>query len=455
MLPLFVQPDVQLSVEGSDILLRRGGVSVSHTLSIAEGIALSFLAATGDFQLAAEACRECLPNGDYWLSHIVSRFWTYLGEGTCRPIEPAWLAKLARCRPKLPLLPSSRVKQEPAPANIVWMVTLGCHRRCPYCFFNVFPHEVKWQASPKDATFPFDSVVRMIREMALIGSADLYLTGGEPLLRKDLVDVLKEAKRVRVRTHITTRYPIRPSLARELSDAGLTSITYSLDDARPREAAKLSGARNYLAEATEALRALVETPINLEVNAVATQLNVEGLEILSDYLVKLGVPKLKIRRFNASYPARPSAHCFATPPFLSERVRLIEAKHKGRLSIELDARDPSKTELSFSCADHAVCEVGTRSLHVMPDGSVSRCRYLPDTPEMVVGSLLTSTLLDIWNSVELHSLTRPTRKPFEGTSCFQCGSHETCNSRGRCYVSSLMNAGRLHAPDRYCSWSAS
>jgi radical SAM protein with 4Fe4S-binding SPASM domain len=160
---------------------------------------------------------------------------------------------------------------------------------------------------------------------------------------------------------------------------------------------------------------------------------------------------LKISPFNEPYPARPHSHRFLTPASLPELVARMAEKHKGGLLIELDGTDPSGAKPGSFCADHAVCEIGTRSLHVMPDGSVSRCRYLPGVPEMIVGSLEESALLEIWNGIRLNSMTRPSRESYAGTSCFGCGSHEACNSRGRCYASALMNQGRLHAPDSFCS----
>ena len=50
----------------------------------------------------------------------------------------------------------------------------------------------------------------MVREMARIGAADLYLTGGEPFLRQDLPELVEEASAVRVRTHAVTKAALAP-----------------------------------------------------------------------------------------------------------------------------------------------------------------------------------------------------------------------------------------------------
>src|SRR5262249_14705813 len=157
-----------------------------------------------------------------------------------------------------PILPASNIKQEAAPDAVTWMVTLGCNRKCPYCFFDVFDFDGRIPGSPPDATFPLEDSVRMVQEMARIGAADLYLTGGEPLLRRDLTEVIQEATRVRVRTHIATKYSVSPELARRLADAGLSSVTVSLDDARPNMASALAGSPGYFDEALRTIRNLMQ-----------------------------------------------------------------------------------------------------------------------------------------------------------------------------------------------------
>jgi sulfatase maturation enzyme AslB (radical SAM superfamily) len=257
-MPLFLQSDVELEIRDRSVLLKRNRVDVSHVLGAAEAIALSCLAATGDYESASAICSECLPDGAGWLRRTTDRYWTYLGDGPCRPLDAEWVSNLRDIRPVFPILPMSQVKQEAAPASVTWMVTLGCNRKCPYCFFNVFNHPVSERSDPPDATFPFSDAVRMVREMAQIGAADLYLTGGEPFLRGDLLEEMAEASGVHVRTHAVTKYPMSKSFASRLAEAGISSITVSLDDPRQREAAALAGAPGYLQEATSTIEALLE-----------------------------------------------------------------------------------------------------------------------------------------------------------------------------------------------------
>jgi MoaA/NifB/PqqE/SkfB family radical SAM enzyme len=446
--PVYLQPDVELSVRADSVVLERRDVPVSHVLGVAEAVALACLGATGEECSASRICDELFEQGSRWVQRVVNRYWTYFGDGPARDLNRAWLEHVAGLRPTFPILPLSSVKQEAAPASITWMVTLGCNRKCPYCFFDVYNFSGDSADSPPDATFPLNDAVRMVREMARIGAADLYLTGGEPLLRKDLPEVIEEASRVRVRVHLVTKYAVSQALAARLAAAGITSVIVSLDDARPQAAAALAGAPGYLGEARKTIQAMIAAGIPVEVNTVVTKVNTGHLRELAVYLADLGVPKLKFSPFHEPYPQRAPAAKLATAEVDEGRFAAMKEEFESR-NLEIAIGSGASPSASEPCGS-LICEIGTRALDVMPDGSVSRCHYLTHRSEMIVGSLRDQSLLEIWRGPSLASVVRPTRSSFEATTCFSCEEHDGCNSRGRCYVSSLQTSGRLYAQDAFC-----
>jgi len=110
-------------------------------------------------------------------------------------------------------------------------LTDRCNLRCDYCM----PAEgLDWL--PKPELLTDDEVVRLVRiGVELLGITEVRFTGGEPLLRRGLVDVVARTAELRPRPEIslTTNGIGLDRLARPLREAGLDRINVSLDTLRP------------------------------------------------------------------------------------------------------------------------------------------------------------------------------------------------------------------------------
>lgn len=112
-------------------------------------------------------------------------------------------------------------------------LTDRCSLRCTYCM----PAEgVPWL--PKDTLLTTDELVRLAEVAVGLGITEVRLTGGEPLLRPDVVDVVARLTALRCadgtppEVSLTTNALRLPLLAAPLADAGLTRVNISLDTLR-------------------------------------------------------------------------------------------------------------------------------------------------------------------------------------------------------------------------------
>jgi GTP 3',8-cyclase len=109
-------------------------------------------------------------------------------------------------------------------------VTDRCNFRCVYCM----PREVfgkDFQFMHRSALLTFEEIERVARAFAAQGVEKLRLTGGEPLLRRDLerlVEMLVRIEGIRD-VALTTNGALLAKKAQSLADAGLTRVTVSLD----------------------------------------------------------------------------------------------------------------------------------------------------------------------------------------------------------------------------------
>ncbi|MFD1358900.1 GTP 3',8-cyclase MoaA [Fictibacillus halophilus] len=109
-------------------------------------------------------------------------------------------------------------------------VTDQCNFRCTYCM----PKEIFGTDYPfltNEELLSFDEIVRIATQFARSGVEKIRITGGEPLLRKGLPDLLKRLRSIEGIKDIalTTNGVLLPKLAAEIKEAGMDRVTVSLD----------------------------------------------------------------------------------------------------------------------------------------------------------------------------------------------------------------------------------
>lgn len=174
-----------------------------------------------------------------------------------------------------PLLP---LRTRPAPRD-----TLGrplrdlrisvmdrCNFRCPYCMPQHTFHE-GYRFLKSSERLAFDEIVRLARLAATLGVRKLRITGGEPLLRPNLTDLVGDLSTLPgiEDVALTTNGMLLAKYATELKAAGLTRITVSLDSLDPEVFAKMSGGFGGVPEVLEGIEAAQRAGLApIKVNAV-------------------------------------------------------------------------------------------------------------------------------------------------------------------------------------------
>jgi cyclic pyranopterin phosphate synthase len=133
-------------------------------------------------------------------------------------------------------------------------VTDRCNLRCRYCMPE---DEYTWL--PRGDILTFDELSHLVDVFASVGVRKVRITGGEPLLRRELPDLLRliAAKAAISDLAMTTNGVMLAPRARALREAGLDRVTVSLDTLRPQRFEKLSQ-RSGHAQILDGLRALTE-----------------------------------------------------------------------------------------------------------------------------------------------------------------------------------------------------
>jgi cyclic pyranopterin phosphate synthase len=132
-------------------------------------------------------------------------------------------------------------------------ITDRCNYKCVYC-----------RTGTNGATYaelPFEDYLRMARLLVSLGITKIRLTGGEPLLRKGIVEFVGDLAKLRTsegnkpEIALTTNGHLLAEIAQPLKDAGLDRVTVSMDAVDPERFARITRVPNGYASVLEGVRA--------------------------------------------------------------------------------------------------------------------------------------------------------------------------------------------------------
>src|SRR5690348_17841970 len=112
-------------------------------------------------------------------------------------------------------------------------ITDRCNYRCVYCRTG--------NEGAQYADLKLDEYLRMVRLLVSLGIEKVRITGGEPLLRRGVVEFVRELSQMRtldggkLDLAITTNGHLLPEMAEPLAQAGLNRITVSMDAVDPQK----------------------------------------------------------------------------------------------------------------------------------------------------------------------------------------------------------------------------
>jgi cyclic pyranopterin phosphate synthase len=148
-------------------------------------------------------------------------------------------------------------------------VTDRCNFRCRYCMpEEIFGPEYSFLSS--DKILSFDEIERLASIFVSLGVRKLRITGGEPLLRKDLPELIQRLKRIDGVEDIalTTNGSLLKKFASDLYRAGLSRVTVSLDSLDEERFTYMNGYRSKVKTVLEGIQTASDIGMKVKVNMV-------------------------------------------------------------------------------------------------------------------------------------------------------------------------------------------
>jgi pyrroloquinoline quinone biosynthesis protein E len=329
------------------------------------------------------------------------------------------------------------------PYTLIAELSYRCPLRCGYC-----SNPVGW-ARHRDE-LDTATWLRVFREAEELGVVQLNLTGGEPLLRGDLEELVAGARALDLYTNlITSTVPLERARLARLRAAGLDNVQVSVQDVDAESSDRIAGTRCY-EHKLAAARWVKELGLPLTLNFVLHRANLDRVGGMITLAEELGADRLELA--NTQYLGWALANRAALMPTREQLVRAralaAEAKERLRGRMEILFVTPDYyAEYPKTCMDGW----GSRFIVVSPDGLALPCHAAHTIPDLRFDNVRDRALGDIW----LHS---EGFNAFRGESWMQepCrGCERRSKDLGGCRCQAYHLTGDAAATDPVCKLAPS
>ena len=144
-------------------------------------------------------------------------------------------------------------------------VTDRCNLRCVYCM----PEEGV-ENIPHEEILSYDEIIRICKCVANLGIKKVKITGGEPLIRKDIVSLIRDIKKIEgiEQVTITTNGVLLYDMAQDLVEAGIDAVNVSLDTLDREKFLKITRRDKY-ENISKAIDKLINLGVRVKINCLA------------------------------------------------------------------------------------------------------------------------------------------------------------------------------------------
>jgi cyclic pyranopterin phosphate synthase len=231
-------------------------------------------------------------------------------------------------------------------------VTDRCNYRCVYCRTG--------NEGSQFSEMPLEDYARMLRVFVSLGIEKVRLTGGEPLLRRGLIDLVRETATMRspftegpLDIAMTTNGHLLAPMAKPLKEAGLSRITVSMDAVDPETFARITRVPGSFERVRDGIRAAQDAGLGpVKVNCVLLRgFNDSQIEAFAEFSRSEGV----IVRFIEFMPLEEDRTW--SPETVVPMREIVERLKNVRPLVALPPNNPSETARRFTF-DDGLGEIG-------------------------------------------------------------------------------------------------
>ncbi len=323
------------------------------------------------------------------------------------------------------------------PSLISWNLTKKCNLQCPHCYLSA------GRAATVELTT--DECLALLRQMHLLGTEMLILTGGEPLLRKDIYQIAQAASRMGIWVVMGTNgVLITERVADKMVECGVRGVGISIDSADPERHNAFRGGRNAWQHSVRALQICRSRGLEVLVQTTVMEENYEEIPALLDFAKAQGAWSFNLYFLVQTGRGKgmTDLSASATDAMLN---RLIDLQDAYRPMLVRSKCAPQFKQIAFARGraglESGGCMAATEYCRITPEGDVTPCPYM----DVVAGNVLEQSFSDIWHHSDTFGQLRDLSL-LKG----RCGACEFKAMCGGCRCRAYAATGDFLAEDPAC-----
>ena len=305
--------------------------------------------------------------------------------------QPKQMATHGQCEFYLQLgySPSARGNEKFVPLVVSWNLTRKCNMKCAHCYINANSKELANELTTEESK-------KLIDQISVVSRPLLILSGGEPLLRQDVFELIRYGTEKGLRMGLGSNGSlIDAKVARELKEAGVKTVSISLDSSIPRQHDEFRGVVGSWEKAVSAVRALRENDVLVQVNTTLTKQNYNQIDDIMSLVEKIGVENYHL--FFLVPTGRGARMVDISPAMYESMITNTFAKTSNH---RLNVRPSCAPQFMRIAKDMGIdmrqwirgCIAGLYYCRVYPNGDITPCPYLP----VKLGNVRENSFEEIW-----------------------------------------------------------
>ncbi len=322
-----------------------------------------------------------------------------------------------------------------APLTFNWTLSYRCNFACDHCYSRD-------ETCPELPTSDILKIVDVLVEQQV---PFVNFGGGEPLIRKDLLEVAAYASGRGLNVSMNTNgWLLDDEAAQQLKDAGFKSVGISIDSF---EADKHDAFRNMpgsFDRAVSGLDALQKVGLKSTMSSVISRINYQSYHELLDLARAHGVGQVYLHNFKCSGRGFKNREELDLSPNEWQAFYLEALAVKNRTTdLKISFDDPVISSLPDYQEKTMVkgSSCGKLSLHLRPNGDITPCGFIP----VVVGNILHDDFATIWYD---SPVLKAMRSKSATGKCSGCSAFDDC--QGGCTARAFATTGDFNQPDPHC-----